>query len=194
VTPQGIQLIAGLGNPGSQYARTRHNVGAWYLEQLAKQHDTSLTNNSKLHGAVAKITVEQQSVYLFQPSTFMNDSGRALVAVAHYYKIPPNRILVAHDELDHPVGSARLKYAGGHGGHNGLRSIIQHLGSHDFYRLRLGIAHPGNKNQVTNHVLKPPSQDDEISINRAIDDALRITEKLTAGEFEKAFHQLHSED
>lgn len=190
----GIQLIAGLGNPGSQYEQTRHNVGIWYLEELARQYDGTFSSQTKLHGALSKVLINGKSIYLFIPNTYMNDSGRALAAVARYYKIQPQHMLIAHDELDHPVGSSRLKFSGGHGGHNGLRSIMQHIGTKDFYRLRIGIAHPGQKSQVTNHVLKPPSADDEISIRRAIDDALTVTDQLITGEFERAFHRLHSED
>ena len=193
MTPQGIQLIAGLGNPGSQYARTRHNVGAWYLQQLAEQHDTSLTNNSKLHGAVAKITVESQSLYLFQPSTFMNDSGRALVAVAHYYKIAPNRILVAHDELDFPTGKIRIKCGGGHGGHNGLRDTINKISSRDFYRIRIGINHPGDRGEVSNYVLSKPKQTEKEEIIKSIEKSAQAIDLLIQAEFEKAFLQLHSE-
>ena len=150
-----IQLIVGLGNPGAQYEDTRHNAGFWFVEQLARAYGGSLQPEKKFFGYAARITIGGQDVRLLTPSTFMNRSGQAVNAIATFYKIPPQAILVAHDELDHPPGIGRLKQGGGHGGHNGLRDIISSLGNNkDFCRLRIGIGHPGNSKAVVNYVLK----------------------------------------
>ena len=188
----GIRLIIGLGNPGPEYVNTRHNVGAWFIHTLSKAHQVSLKLETKLYGSSAKIVSAGQPIRVFIPNTFMNNSGKAVLAVAHYYKIPPESILIAHDELDFEPGMARLKQGGGHGGHNGLRDICSRLGSADFCRLRIGIGHPGNKNQVSKYVLSRPSTDDQVSIERSIDEAFNIIQPLINGEFEQAFHQLHS--
>ncbi|ABS77937.1 aminoacyl-tRNA hydrolase [Coxiella burnetii] len=184
----GVKLIAGLGNPGDQYARTRHNVGAWFLETLAQQRNQSLAKENKFHGFVAKCN----DYWLLKPTTFMNESGQAVAALARFYKIKPSEILIAHDELDFPAGDIRLKEGGGHGGHNGLRNIIQHLGSSDFYRLRIGINHPGHKDRVTPYVLSPPSENDRIAILAAIEKGLRLIPELVQGDFQKVMRELHS--
>jgi peptidyl-tRNA hydrolase, PTH1 family len=190
----GIRLIVGLGNPGPQYAKTRHNVGAWFIQQLADQHHVELKFDSKLHGSSVKLNDYTQPIHLFTPDTFMNESGQAILAIAHYYKIVPENILIAHDEIDFTVGQIKIKAAGGHGGHNGLRDTIQKLSSKDFYRLRIGVGHPGHKDKVTGHVLNKPSQPDEQLIYSAIDEACRIVPQLVSGQFEQAQLQLHSNE
>lgn len=188
----GIRLIVGLGNPGPEYTDNRHNVGAWFVQAMADSHQAPFKLESKLFGSSVKVTCGGQIIRLFIPNTYMNESGKAVLAVAHYYKIHPESILIAHDELDFEPGVVRLKKGGGHGGHNGLRDICSRLGSAEFYRLRIGIGHPGNKNKVSKYVLSRPNKDDQISIERSIDEAFTIVQPLIDGEFEKAFHQLHS--
>lgn len=187
-----VQLIVGLGNPGSEYAHTRHNAGAWYVEHLAEQQRLTLRPEAKLKGSLARLIVLEQSCWLYIPNTFMNISGQAVKAIADFYRIPPEAILVAHDELDFPPGQIRLKKDGGHGGHNGLRSIIEHLHTHDFLRLRIGIGHPGNRDQVTDYVLSRPSLADQKQIMNAITSALILTDNLMQGHWQKAMQQLHS--
>lgn len=182
-----IKLIVGLGNPGNEYAGTRHNVGIWFVEALANQENHFLKKEDKFYGAVTKFN----HCWLLKPSTYMNENGKAVAALVRFYKIKPQEILVAHDELDFPIGIIRLKVRGGHGGHNGLLSIIKHLRTADFYRLRIGIGHPGHKHQVTPYVLSVPSEDDRTAISAAIDRGLRVTNELMQGEFEKAMHNLH---
>ncbi len=188
----GIRLIVGLGNPGAEYAATRHNVGAWLVDQLAYDHHLTLAYQKKLHGSEAKVQIAQHTVRLFIPDTYMNESGKAVLAIAHYYKILPPQILIVHDDLDFPVGQIKLKVGGGHGGHNGLRHISQCLHSTDFLRLRIGIEHPGHKERVTGHVLSKPSAADEVKIRQSIQSGLQIIEPLVAGNTEQACHQLHS--
>ncbi len=187
-----VQLIAGLGNPGPEYDRTRHNAGFWFVDALARQHGGSFRHENKFHGEVARITVGGKDLRLLKPLTFMNRSGQSVSALAKFFRIPPESILVVHDELDLPPGTARLKKGGGHGGHNGLRDLISHLGGKDFYRLRVGIGHPGNKNQVVDYVLKKPSKDDRKLIDDAIYDAMGVMPLVVSGDFDKAMHQLHS--
>jgi peptidyl-tRNA hydrolase, PTH1 family len=187
-----IKLIVGLANPGPEYQNTRHNAGEWLIQELARQHQTSLTPQSKYFGHTGKIFLASSEVHLLIPSTFMNLSGKAVSALANFYKILPEQILIAHDELDIDPGTARIKQGGGHGGHNGLRDIIQALGnSKDFFRLRIGIGHPGHKSQVSNYVLSKPSISDREKINAAIDESLRVIDYLTRGELDLAQNQLH---
>ncbi len=181
-----IQAIIGLGNPGTQYAQTRHNVGFWFVDRLADQHRTGFKPESKFHGQLAKA-----DCWLFKPNTYMNESGRAVIAFAQFYRLTPSQLLVIHDDLDLPAGTARLKTGGGHGGHNGLRDISQQIGN-EFHRLRLGIGHPGNKNQVANYVLKNPSADDQIAILQAIDQSLAVLPLVLEGDMLKAMNQLHT--
>ncbi|MCH9769739.1 MAG: aminoacyl-tRNA hydrolase [Gammaproteobacteria bacterium] len=185
--------MVGLGNPGSQYAPTRHNVGAWYVDALARQESLKLKSENKFHASAAKLNQNGEACWLAIPTTYMNESGRAVAALARFYKIPVERILIAHDELDFPAGTVRIKKSGGHGGHNGLRDIISHLGSKDFLRLRIGIGHPGHKDRVTPYVLGKPSSDDKASILQSIDEALRVVPDLMGGELERAFRDLHSD-
>ncbi|HAG61568.1 MAG TPA: aminoacyl-tRNA hydrolase [Coxiellaceae bacterium] len=187
-----IQLIVGLGNPGQQYENTRHNAGAWLIKQLANQHNTPLKNESKFSGSIAKIQINSQSCWLLKPSTYMNHNGQSIAAIARFYKIPAESILIAHDELDFSAGTIRIKQGGGHGGHNGLRDTITSLGSKNFLRLRIGIGHPGQPDDVSPYVLSTPSKHDKQLIQEAIDEGLSILEPLIIGNTEQAMHQLHS--
>lgn len=187
-----IKLIVGLGNPGPKYSETRHNAGFWFVDDLASQYRERFLPEKKFHGEVARINIEGRSIWLLKPETYMNRSGLAVVSLASFYRILPESILVAHDEIDLKAGTARLKCGGGHGGHNGLRDIISHLGTKDFQRLRIGVDHPGSKDLVVDYVLKRPDQKDRQAIEESINDALRVMPKIAAGEWEKAVHQLHS--
>lgn len=187
-----IKLIVGLGNPGPKYSETRHNAGFWFVEELANHYRGRFLPEKKFHGEVARISVEGNDIWLLKPETYMNRSGLAVVSLASFYKIMPQNILVAHDEIDLKAGIARLKSGGGHGGHNGLRDIIAHLGTRDFQRLRIGVDHPGSKDLVVDYVLRRPDAKDRQAIEDAITDALRVMPKISAGEWEKAMHQLHT--
>ena len=186
-----IDLIVGLGNPGAQYEQTRHNAGFWFVDEIARLKGAHFRPEAKFSGDVCKVAVEGRDIWLLKPDTFMNRSGQAVQKLASFYKIPVDQILVAHDELDLEPGTARLKTAGGHGGHNGLRDTIAHLGK-DFQRLRIGIGHPGHRDQVTDYVLHRASKEEQIAIDNAIDDALRVLPLLAEGSWEKAVHRLHS--
>ena len=188
-----IKLIVGLGNPGPQYENTRHNVGARLIQHLCEKNQLSLTNESKFKGSLCKQTHDDKRLLLFIPSTFMNESGQAVLAIAHFYRIPPQQILIAHDELDFSPGVIRLKSNGGHGGHNGLRDIINKLGTNQFHRLRIGIGRPENSNQVSNYVLSAPNAADNNQINKAIESSEESICLLTLGQINKAFLTLHSE-
>ena len=188
---QSIKLIVGLGNPGNEYVDTRHNAGFWFLDELVKSYQGNFKADKKFHGDVARVNIKGEDVWLLKPNTFMNLSGQSLQALAQFYKINLENILVVHDELDLEPLTARLKKGGGHGGHNGLRDISARMGK-DFWRLRLGIGHPGDKNKVSAYVLNKPSKDDRISIDRAIDNALSVTDIIAAGEMQKAMNTLHS--
>lgn len=186
-----IRLIVGLGNPGSKYDATRHNAGFWFVDEIARQQGVLFRSESKFYGEVCRVTIDAQDVWLLKPTTFMNRSGQSTAAIAKFYKIPVDEILVAHDELDIPAGDARWKLSGGHGGHNGLRDIIAHLGK-DYWRLRLGVDHPGDRNKVVDYVLSAPSRDDSIEITNAIDSAIDSLAFLVKGDGQKAMNQLHS--
>ena len=187
----GIALIVGLGNPGKEYEATRHNAGFWFVEAVARQQQACFKSEKKFHGQLARFKLGGEDVWLLKPDTFMNLSGQAVQAVCQFYKIPLDRILVAHDELDLEPGVARLKKGGGHGGHNGLRDIMSRMGK-EFYRLRLGIGHPGHKEKVTGHVLNKVSADDERAIEQAIDETLRVLPEIIGGDIAKAMNTLHS--
>ena len=188
-----VELIVGLGNPGSKYDRTRHNAGADLVLELAKSHHVELKQESKFFGDTAKITIENRDVRLLIPTTFMNRSGQSIAALAGFYQIPAAAILIVHDELDLPPGIARFKKGGGHGGHNGLRDTIKSLGNNsEFARLRIGIGHPGNAKQVADYVLKKPSPNDQQLITNSIDDALQTLPLAITGQWEKAMHALHT--
>lgn len=189
---EGLRLIVGLGNPGAEHARTRHNAGFWFLDALAAQAGARFGLESKLHGETAKVELGGRTLWLLKPATFMNASGRSVAAALRYWKIEPEEALLAHDELDLAPGTARLKFDGGHGGQNGLRDTIQVLGHGKFHRLRIGIGHPGHKDKVTPWVLGKPGRDDEASILRAIDDALDVMPLAVAGDFPEAMKRLHT--
>jgi len=186
-----IDLIVGLGNPGSKYEQTRHNAGFWFVEEIARLKGAHFRPEAKFSGEVCKLVLEGRDVWLLKPDTFMNRSGLSVHKLASFYKIPVENILVAHDELDLEPGTARLKTAGGHGGHNGLRDIIAQMGK-EFHRLRLGIGHPGHRDQVSDFVLHRASKDEQISIDNSIDSALLVLPLLAEGSWEKAVHRLHS--
>jgi len=189
-----VELIVGLGNPGPNYERTRHNAGADLVLELAKAHHVELKHDAKFFGDTAKISVDNRDVRLLIPTTFMNRSGQSVAALARFYQVPVNAILVVHDELDLPPGAARFKKAGGHGGHNGLRDIIQSLGNNkEFSRLRIGIGHPGDARQVADYVLKKASSSDQQRILNSIDDALRQLPLAINGQWERAMTALHTE-
>ena len=188
-----VKLIVGLGNPGSEYAATRHNAGAEFVLALAKHYNINLTAEDKFFGLSGRGFIGANDIRLIIPTTFMNLSGKAVTAIAQFYKIPPESILVAHDELDLPVGAARLKIAGGHGGHNGLRDIIKSLGNNkNFARLRIGIDHPGNAKQVSNYVLRKPPSSEQNAITDSIIESLNILPLLLDGQWNSAMKQLHT--
>ena len=188
-----IKLIAGLGNPGAEYRGTRHNAGADFVEQLARNAGVELRADSKFFGLAGQLTLAGHDLRLLIPSTFMNRSGKAVAAIAGFYKILPEEILIAHDELDLPAGSARFKRGGGHGGHNGLRDIIPALGNNrEFQRLRIGIGHPGHASKVTGYVLGAPGPADRQRIDQCIDEAIAALPLLLDGDEVKAMTRLHS--
>ena len=187
----GISLIAGLGNPGPGYAATRHNAGFWFLDALAGRWPLDLRYDNRFHGALANIRISGQRLRVLKPDTFMNRSGAAVAGVARYFDLDPLEVLVVHDDLDLAPGSVRLKTGGGHGGHNGLRDIFSKLGSREFVRLRIGIGHPGNADEVTNYVLQKPSAADRNAIFDAIDRAVERLDELLDGELELAMNVLH---
>lgn len=187
-----LRLIVGLGNPGAEHSRTRHNAGFWFLDALAAASEARFGVEGKLFAETSKIELDEQSLWLLKPTTFMNRSGQSLSAALRYYKIAPEECLVAHDDLDLPPGSARLKFDGGHGGQNGLRDIIAALGHGRFHRLRLGIGHPGDKHQVTNWVLGRPGRDDEAAIRDAIARSLHVLPLAVAGDLNGAMKRLHT--
>ena len=190
-----IKLLAGLGNPGDKYSATRHNAGFWFIDAIAAQSNNKLALDAKMFGFMAKLGLADKhasDVYLLKPTTFMNGSGKAVAALANYYKILPSEILVIHDELDLPTGSAKLKFGGGHGGHNGLRDIHAALGTADYWRLRLGIDHPGDKNEVINYVLKAPTKVENDALQASIHAACGVVDLLLKGEFESAMQKLHT--
>jgi len=190
-----IRLVVGLGNPGSEYEGTRHNAGAFFVHELARQAGQPLSAESKFFGYTARVTFAGSDLRLLVPSTFMNRSGKSVAAMANFYRITSAEILIAHDELNIPPGQARFKQGGGHGGHNGLRDIVPALGgSNNFHRLRVGIGHPGHANKVSGYVLAKPSKQDRQAIDAIIDEALRALPVLLAGDAVKAMTQLHSVD
>jgi peptidyl-tRNA hydrolase, PTH1 family len=188
-----IALIVGLGNPGAEYARTRHNAGADFVTELARTHAVALTAEPRFHALLGRTRIANEDVRLLIPQTFMNRSGTAVGAVAGFYKLTAEQILVAHDELDLPPGVVRFKFGGGHGGHNGLRDIAAAFGnSTDFYRLRIGIGHPGAAERVSPHVLSRPSPTDRALIDRCIDEAVQATPLAVRGEWPLAMTRLNS--
>ncbi len=186
-----IRLFVGLGNPGDKYIATRHNAGFWWIDQLALQTNSQLQLDSKFFGIAGKLN-SHTDVWLLKPTTFMNASGKSVAALANYYKLLPSQILVIHDELDLPPETVKLKKGGGHGGHNGLKDITAALGTADFWRLRLGIGHPGERSEVVNFVLKAPLKDEQTAIDSCIDKSLQIVPQLLKGDFENAMLKLHT--
>jgi peptidyl-tRNA hydrolase, PTH1 family len=187
-----IALIVGLGNPGQQYQYTRHNAGALFLARLCDSARGELRSESKFHGLAGRIDIAGQEVRLLFPTTYMNNSGKAVAAIAQYYKIAPEQILVAYDELDLPVGTTRLKKGGGPGGHNGIRDIIKALGSPEFLRLRFGIGHPGAAPLVLNYVLGEPSRSEAELLGNEYDKAVALLPLLVQGKLQLAMNQLHT--
>jgi PTH1 family peptidyl-tRNA hydrolase len=188
-----IKLIVGLANPGEKYAQTRHNAGAWYVQELARVCGATLVADSKYFGLTARVTLHGKDVRLLIPSTFMNLSGKSVGAMANFFRIEADEILVAHDELDMEPGVAKFKLGGGHGGHNGLKDIIASLANNKgFYRLRIGIGHPGDKSQVSNYVLGKAPGVEQTAIEEIIDEAVRSTEVLFNEDMAKAMNRLHA--
>lgn len=187
-----VRAIVGLGNPGTRYEATRHNAGFWFVEEVARREGAAFRPEAKFHGELARVQVGSEDLWLLKPATFMNRSGLAVQALARFYKLAPESILVAHDELDLPVGTVRLKRGGGHGGHNGLKDIIKALGSREFGRLRIGIDHPGDRNQVVDYVLKAPGRAERAAIGQAIDEAVRWLPEIVSGDWATAMNHLHS--
>jgi PTH1 family peptidyl-tRNA hydrolase len=184
------RLIVGLGNPGAEYSETRHNAGFRFCERLARELDAHFAIESRFHGRVAH--ARAAAVWLLQPSTFMNRSGQSVGAFVRFHRIPPGEILVVHDELDLQPGDLRLKFGGGLGGHNGLKDITAHLGTQDYWRLRLGIGHPGDRNEVVNYVLKPPRREEQEAIDTAIDRALLTWPLIAKGDWNAALKYAHT--
>jgi PTH1 family peptidyl-tRNA hydrolase len=187
-----LRLIVGLGNPGPDYSETRHNAGFWFCERLARELNVSFSRESRYHGSVAKAKVDGRDLWLLQPQTFMNRSGQSVQALVHFYRIAPAEMLVVHDELDIPPGQLRLKFGGGLGGHNGLKDIASHLGTQDYWRLRIGIGHPGDRNDVVNYVLKPPRKEEASEIDAAIDRALLAWPLLAKSDFNAATQRINA--
>lgn len=187
-----IKLFVGLGNPGPEYDATRHNAGFWWIDALARQLKVSLTMDKSYHALVARTTINGQNIWLLKPQTFMNLSGKSVATLARFFKINPQEILVAHDELDVVPGEAKIKLGGGHAGHNGLRDIHAQLGSADYWRLRLGVGHPGVKSEVIDWVLKKPILDHRIAIEQAIDRSIKALPALLAGEMNRATMLVHT--
>ncbi|MBW8362926.1 MAG: aminoacyl-tRNA hydrolase [Rhizobium sp.] len=177
------RLIVGLGNPGRDYEETRHNAGFWFCARLAQAWNIPLAHEARFHGIVGR---SSGNIWMLLPQTFMNRSGQAVGALARFHRIAPGEILVVHDELDIPPGQLRLKFGGGMGGHNGLKDIASHLGTQDYWRLRIGIGHPGDRNEVVNYVLKPPRREEQTEIDAAIDRALDLVPLIEQGEWNTA--------
>jgi len=185
-------LIVGLGNPGPKYSETRHNAGFWFLGELLRRSNGTVRPQSKLQAELTRLEVHGRSCVLAMPTTFMNHSGQAVRAIMDYYQIAASNLLVAYDELDLPPGTARLKHGGGHGGHNGIRDIFRHLPEHGFLRLRLGIGHPGIRDQVTDYVLSRPPAPEELEIRQSISAALEVLPAVLEGQLALAMKQLHT--
>lgn len=188
-----IKLFVGLGNPGPEYEATRHNAGFWWIDRIAHQLNARLVPERGCHGLVARASIGGHGIWLLKPQTFMNLSGRSVAALARFYKIAPEQILVAHDDLDLAPGQAKLKRGGGHAGHNGLRDIHAQLGSSDYWRLRIGIGHPGGKSEVVGWVLRRPPAEELTQIEAAIARAAQAFEQLAAGEVERATAHIHTD-
>jgi PTH1 family peptidyl-tRNA hydrolase len=186
-----IRLIVGLGNPGREHSRDRHNVGFWFVDRLAERERAMLRLEPRYHGLVASVPTRHGDLWLLEPQTYMNGSGRAVGALARFYKLAPEELLVVHDELDFPPGVARLKLGGGVAGHNGLRDIHAHLGTQGFWRLRFGIGHPGDRTRVAGYVLSSPPADEREAIEAQVERGLDVVPLLLTGQFPRAMQQLH---
>jgi PTH1 family peptidyl-tRNA hydrolase len=187
-----IKLFVGLGNPGPEYEATRHNAGFWWIDALSRELKAPLSLEKSYHGQVARITVNGQNVWLLKPLTFMNVSGKSVAALARFFKVAPEEVLVAHDEMDIVPGQVKLKFSGSHAGHNGLRDIHAQLGTADYWRLRIGVGHPGVKAEVVNWVLKKPSAEHRVAIEDCIARCLKAVPELLNGEMEKATMMIHT--
>ena len=189
-----LKLIVGLGNPGPQHDSNRHNAGVIFLHHLSKAYGGKLRGESKFFGEFTSINIDGNDIKLLFPATFMNHSGKSVASVCKFFKITPENMLVAYDEIDFDVGVTRFKEGGGHGGHNGIRDIINALGGKkEFFRLRIGVGHPGHKSMVSNYVLSDPSRSEADAIIRDIEDAIRVIPKAVTGEWEEAMRLLHTQ-
>jgi peptidyl-tRNA hydrolase, PTH1 family len=187
-----IRLLVGLGNPGPEYDATRHNAGFWWVDEVARKLGATLLPDRSYHGLVARVNRSDGPVWLLQPQTYMNLSGKSVAALARFFKIAPEEVLVVHDELDLMPGQMKLKLGGSHAGHNGLKDIHAQLGSPDYWRLRLGIGHPGVKAEVINYVLRKPPLAERELIDKAIDRSLESLDLVLAGDMEKAMMKIHA--
>ncbi len=188
-----IRLLVGLGNPGPEYQATRHNAGFWFIDEVARQFGAALVPERGYFGLVARVNRTDGPIWLLEPMTFMNLSGKSVAALARFFKIAPNEILVAHDELDVQPGNAKMKIGGGHGGHNGLKDINAQLGSADYWRLRLGIGHPGVKAEVVDYVLRRPPAEQREAIEKSIAQSLGALDLMLAGDMDKALMKVHAQ-
>ena len=186
-----VRLLIGLGNPGSKYASTRHNAGFWFADAVVARHDGQFRKNARFFGDTAEVTIGAFSLRVLKPTTYMNESGRAVAAAVRFFRIPLENVLIAHDEIDLPPGAIRLKRGGGHGGHNGLRDIVPALGSADFSRLRIGVGHPGDKDSVTGYVLNRAPAAEQSRIDESIGRALDLIEPIVAGDMSRVMNELH---
>ncbi|MXS85344.1 aminoacyl-tRNA hydrolase [Nitrosomonas sp. HPC101] len=187
-----IRLVAGLGNPGEKYASTRHNVGFDWLDHLAGLQRAAFALETRFRGLCTRIIQSDTDIWLLKPQTYMNVSGMSVAAICRYYKIAPEQILIVHDELDLQPGIIRLKFGGGTGGHNGLKSIVADLSSQAFWRLRIGVGHPGDRNQVVDYVLHPPRKEEAVLIDEAIDHSMQVWPLIARGDFSVAMQRLHT--
>lgn len=187
-----IRLLVGLGNPGPEYEMTRHNAGFWFIDEVARQLGTRLQPDRSYFGLTARVNRPDGPIWLLQPMTFMNLSGKSVCALARFFKIEPGEILVAHDELDVMPGHVKMKFGGSHAGHNGLKDIHAQLGSADYWRLRLGIGHPGVKAEVVNYVLRKPPTEERASIDKGIEQSLSALDLLLTGDMERALMKIHA--
>jgi PTH1 family peptidyl-tRNA hydrolase len=192
--PVALKLIVGLGNPGPEHLMTRHNAGFWFADVLAAKYSLGFRSESRFKSEVCRLSTTDHDCYLCKPMTFMNRSGQPVQAIAGFYKIALNEILVVHDEIDLEAGVVRFKQGGGHGGHNGLRDIIEKMGSNEFNRLRIGVGHPGSSSEVVNYVLERAPAAEEDLIMQSIADVMEMIPQILSGEFQKVMHELHSSE
>ena len=187
-----IRCVIGLGNPGPKYADTRHNVGFWLVDRLARHYGTALRAEARFSGEAGRIRTGAGECWLLKPMTYMNHSGRSVSAFSRFYRIPMEQMLVVHDDLDLAPGTVRLKKGGGHGGHNGLRDIVSAMGGRDFYRIRIGIGHPGHRDAVTDYVLSRPYKGEQEAIERGLGEIERHWELIQSGKMQQAMQEIHS--